>query len=49
LRSGAEIINKELPALDSGDIGEDWIDWIIAHALLREAQALIEGQPAIGK
>jgi hypothetical protein len=26
---------------ESGDIGTSWNDWIIAHALLREAEALI--------
>jgi hypothetical protein len=42
---GSEIVNTQLPKLESGDFG-NWIDWIIAHALLREATALIEDQPA---
>jgi len=29
----------------SGDLGDDWREWIIAHALMREAEALIEGDP----
>ena len=45
LAKGAEIEQK-LPKVDSGDIGEGWVDWIIAHALMREAKALIEAQPA---
>jgi hypothetical protein len=45
LAKGAEI-EKELPKLGSGDIGEVWVDWIIAHALMSEAKALIGGQPA---
>jgi eukaryotic-like serine/threonine-protein kinase len=43
LHSGAQIISTKLPMLESGDIGEAWNDWIIAHALLKEAQGLIEG------
>jgi hypothetical protein len=44
LANGAEIEQK-LPKLDSGDLGEDWINWIIAHALMREAKAMIGSQP----
>jgi tetratricopeptide (TPR) repeat protein len=33
------------PSLERGDIGNGWLDWIIAHALFREAQALIEDIP----
>ena len=43
LAKGAELEQKS-PKLDSGDIGEDWMDWIIAHALMREAKALVKGQ-----
>jgi WD40 repeat protein/Flp pilus assembly protein TadD len=42
LAHGTEIIDTKLPKLESGDIGEDWRNWIIAHALLREARELIE-------
>jgi hypothetical protein len=45
LAKGVEIAESNLPKLDSGDLGDGWIDWIIAHALMREAKALIEGQP----
>jgi tetratricopeptide (TPR) repeat protein len=41
LAKGAEIIQTQMPTLESGDIGEYWTDWIIAHELLNEAQALI--------
>jgi WD40 repeat protein len=34
----------ELTKIESGDIGDGWRDWIIAHALMKEAKALIEGQ-----
>ncbi len=43
LARGLEIEEKELPHVDSGDLGDDWLDWIIAHALLKEARTLIEG------
>ena len=43
---GAEIEQTKLPKLESGDIGGDWQGWIIAHALMDEAKALIEGSPA---
>jgi hypothetical protein len=33
----------KLPKLDNGDINDHLNDWIITHALLNEAQALIEG------
>ena len=34
---------ETLPAPGSRDLGFDWKDWIIAHALLDEARSLIEG------
>ncbi len=45
LAKGVEIDQTKLPKLDSGDLGEAWAEWIIAHALMREAKALIEGEP----
>jgi hypothetical protein len=43
LHKATQIINTKLPTLESGDIGNAWNDWIISHALLKEAQGLIEG------
>ncbi len=45
---GLEIEQTKLPSIDSGDLGTGWYwrDWIIAHALMNEAKALIEGQPS---
>jgi len=43
LANGRETARAKLPPLESGDIGADWDDWIIAHALLNEAEALVEG------
>jgi hypothetical protein len=39
---------ESFPKLSSGDLGGDWRDWIIAHALQFEAKKMIngEGSPA---
>jgi hypothetical protein len=45
LAKGMEIERTDLPKLESGDIETGrtgWIEWVIAHALMREASALIE-------
>jgi hypothetical protein len=39
-------VGETLPAPGSPDLGFDWKDWIIAHALLDEARSLIEGPSA---
>ena len=36
-----ELAETKMAKRESGDIGTSWNDWIIAHALLREAEALI--------
>ena len=41
LAKGLEIEEKELPHLDSGDLGSEWLDWIMGHALMSEAKALL--------
>jgi tetratricopeptide (TPR) repeat protein len=46
LAQGIEITESKLPKLDSGDLGDGWIDWILAQTLMAEAKALIEGQPS---
>ena len=48
LSKGTELAQAKLPKLDSGDLGPNWQNWIIAHALLREAKALIEGSSRAG-
>jgi hypothetical protein len=30
--------------LESGDLGENWPEWLIARILLREAKELVEGK-----
>jgi len=37
------IVQKKLPALRSHNLGGDWRDWIISHALLEEAKSMIQG------
>jgi tetratricopeptide (TPR) repeat protein len=46
LAKGVEIAERKLPKIEGGDIGDGWIDWIIAHALMREATALVQPPPA---
>jgi hypothetical protein len=38
-----KVVQETLPAPGSRDLGHDWKDWIITHALLDEASTLIEG------
>jgi hypothetical protein len=42
LAKAATIFDTQLPKLESGDLGSDWRDWIIARALLAEARSLIK-------
>ncbi len=44
LAKGVEIAESKLSKLDGGDLGNGWLDWIIAQALLREAKALLDGR-----
>ncbi len=44
LAKAVEIAETKLPKLESGDLGELWGDWIIAHVLMSEAKLLIEGE-----
>lgn len=38
-----KVIEEKLPKLSSGDLGGDWRDWIIVHALQSEAKQMIDG------
>jgi len=40
-----KVVITQLPAPGTRDLGGDWRDWIIAHALLTEAQNLIGPAP----
>jgi len=48
LAKANEIAVAELPAAEASELGDAWLDWIISHALLREARELIEGQAPDG-
>ena len=39
---GCDIVERRLPRLDSGDLGNLWHDGLIARLLLREARTRIE-------
>lgn len=41
LVKGKDIVKTRLPKLDDGDLGEAWIDWIMAQTLLKEAESLV--------
>ena len=43
LAEGRRLATRRLLQLSRGDIGDGWIDWVFAHALLDQASALIEG------
>jgi len=46
LAKGTDFVETKMPKLESGDIGDAWIDWIVARTLMSEAKGLIEGRPA---
>jgi hypothetical protein len=43
LAESEKVVRERLPPLDAHDLGQDWIDWVISHALLDEARSLIDG------
>lgn len=44
----ASEIEARLPKSESGDLGANWDGWILGHALLREAQVLIDSRQSLG-
>jgi tetratricopeptide (TPR) repeat protein len=42
-------LETNMPKLDGKSLGDDWNDWIIARALMKEAKALIEAPDSITK
>jgi len=44
LSEAVRLIDRELPKLDSGDLGAGWINRIIADLLFREATPTVEGE-----
>ena len=45
LAKGLELTEKRFPKLGKTGLDEQGYDWIIAHVLMRETKALIEGRP----
>ncbi|HWW03011.1 MAG TPA: alpha/beta hydrolase-fold protein [Candidatus Acidoferrum sp.] len=41
LAKGVEIIKTTFPKLEDGDLGDAWIDWIMAQSLMKEAETLV--------
>ncbi len=46
LATGNQILTSKMPKVESGDIGADWSQWLVAHVLINEARSLIEPQTA---
>jgi serine/threonine protein kinase len=44
LKKSLEVAQAQLPKPEDGDLGQDWRDWIIAHALQSEAKRMIDGE-----
>ncbi|HXJ56018.1 MAG TPA: protein kinase [Verrucomicrobiae bacterium] len=44
-----EIVQRQLPKLENGDLGRNWRDWIITHTLQSEAKRMIEGEPSAAR
>ncbi len=44
LAQATQVFDTKLPKLESGDLGENWPEWLIARILLREAKELAEKQ-----
>ena len=42
LAQATQVFNTKLPKLESGDLGENWPQWLIARILLREAKSVVE-------
>jgi len=45
LAKASELAQTKLPQLGSDNLEQDWVDWLIAHILLREAKALVTSEP----
>jgi hypothetical protein len=46
LAKALELAQTKLPQLGSDNLEQDWVDWLIAQILLREAKALLAGEPS---
>ena len=41
LAKAVELAQTKLPQLGRDNLEQDWVDWLVAHILLREAQGLV--------
>jgi len=48
LARGLEFADKNLPKIESRDLGTDWFEWAFADVLMREASALIDAGARAG-
>ena len=44
LAQALELAQTKLPQVGHDNLEQDWVDWLIAHILLREAKALVNGE-----
>jgi hypothetical protein len=44
LAQATQVLETKLPKLESGDLGENWPEWLITRILLREAKGTVEGK-----
>ncbi|HUA66809.1 MAG TPA: C2 family cysteine protease [Alphaproteobacteria bacterium] len=49
LEHGLDIVRKQLPKLDCGDLGYRWFDTLMSHIIMQEAQQTIKSTPAIAE
>ena len=42
LAQATQVFETKLLKVESGDLGENWPEWLIARILLREARELVE-------
>ena len=44
LARAGELAQTTLPQFGSDDLAQDWVDWLIAHIPLREANTVLGGE-----
>ena len=44
LAQATQAFETKLPKLESGDLGENWPEWLVARILLREAKGVVEAK-----
>jgi tetratricopeptide (TPR) repeat protein len=44
-----QIVEKQLPKLDNGDLGDRWFDTLMSHILMREAKQTVQITSSVGE